>query len=181
MSESKSRVLKRTLAIVAAAGVLSGCGGGRDSNPVPPGAEIELSVTEYQWEIAPVADPCVVNPNLYHDHLVNIAVRNSEGSPLGDVEVNATLDLSAATFSGTTVMALYDDKNGNGAGDSDELVSGAGQGAYTFKTDEYAGTKVLWVRVNLSCPYSGTLTVFSGGASQVFDIEVVERAEEVAE
>ncbi len=170
-------ILKQVLVVFAAAGVLSGCGGGADSNPVPPGAEIDLSMTEYQWEIAPVADPCIIDPNLFHDHLVNIAVTNSAGLPLGDVEVNAALDLSAATYSGTPVMALYDDKNGNGAGDDSELVSGAGQGAYTFRTDEYAGTKALWVRVNLSCPYSGTLTVFAGAASAVLDIEVIERAE----
>lgn len=155
---------------------LAACGGGRDSNPVPAGSKIELSYSEYQWEIAAPADPCVVDPGYFHDHLVNLSVTNSKGLPLGDVDVNVTLDLSAATFSGTPVMALYDDSNGNGAREDSELVSVDGQGAFTFKTDKYAGTKSLWVRVNLSCPYKGTLTAFSGSASAVMDLSVVESA-----
>lgn len=169
------RIVQFTVVTLVAT-TLVACGGGRDSNPVPAGAKIELSYSEYQWDIATPADPCVVDPSYYHDHLVNLSVTNSKGLPLGDVDVNVTLDLSAATFSGTPVMALYDDKNGNGAREESELVSVNGQGAFTFKTDEYSGTKSLWVRVNLSCPYKGTLTAFSGSASAVMDLSVVESA-----
>lgn len=177
MSVHRKQFGANVAATVLAAITLAACGAA-DENPVPPGATITLSSSAYEWEIAPVDDPCLVYPDYYNDHLVNIAVLSSSNLPVGDVNVHLTLDLSDATFSGTPVMGLYDDLNGNGAREPEELVSTDGSGAYTVKTNQYDGTKAIWVRVNLSCPYKGTLSAFSGAASTSMEISVTERAEE---
>lgn len=153
---------------------LVACGAG-DENPVPPGATITLSSSEYKWDIKAVEDPCFINPDYYHDHLVNISVANSSGQPVGDVNVHLTLDLSGNTFSGFPVMGLFDDLNGNGAREPEELVSINGKGAYTVKTHPYEGSRAVWVRVNLSCPYRGTLSAYSGMASTSMNFIVEEK------
>lgn len=176
MSVHRKKFRANAAVTVLAALLLASCGAA-DENPVPPGATITLSSSDYKWEIDAVDDPCFINPDYYHDHLINIAVLNSSSLPVGDVNVHLTLDLSAATFSGNPVMGLYDDLNGNGAREPEELVSTDGGGAYTIKTNQYDGSKAIWVRVNLSCPYRGTLSAFSGAASASMEFSVEERAE----
>ena len=163
---------------------LSACGGG-DSNPVPVNSNVTLSSSDSKWEISPSYDPntgaCLYSDNFYVDEVLVVSVTDSSSRPLGDVSVFMTLSLAGNTFlgetpGGTTFTApfkLYEDMNGNGVvDDPEELVSAVGDPFYFTRTDEYTGTKMIVVRVNVSCTYRGYLTVTAGSASARFEIEV---------
>jgi len=87
------------------------------------------------------------------------------------------LDLAANTFSGFPVLELYDDRNNNGVIDApEELVSDNVDEGFETKTDSDKGDKFVIVRVNLSCPYRGTLGAFiEGGVFNSIGISVEER------
>jgi hypothetical protein len=156
--------------------LLSACGGGND-NPLPPGAKMEIFPSEITWEIGPGARPCVVDPAFYQDQLISFALKNASDQPLGGVDITTVLDLSEGTFSGTPVLGLYADSNGNGVADDAERVSIDGRGSYKTRTSKYDGSAQLWLRVNLSCPYRGHLNAYAGGAGAGVSINVTELAE----
>lgn len=158
--------------------LLSACGG--DDENVPVGATVEVSPSEKVWNSAPDLEEdqvCIVRPDNYQDELVTIRVADSNGRALGDVEVIASLNLTANT-SGDNVqvqdengnaifsmISLYDDKNGDFIADENELVSGVDDPILFTKTDEYNGTKTLIVRMNLSCRYRAILQVIAAGTT----------------
>lgn len=156
------------------AAVLTGCGGG--GNPVPPNSTVQTSIPDngIVWDIAaPAVTPCVINPARYNDHTIAISVLDGNRSPLGNVDIRVVVDLAGNTYSNTPVLGLYDDFNANGVvNDPAELVSSNTSPAYTTKTDAYTGTKILLLRVNLSCPYRGNLHVYAGTAYKGGTIEV---------
>jgi len=127
-----------------------------------------------------VADPaipvfCFIDPDtLYQDIPVLISVSDAQGTPMGRAEVGVYADFSGNTFSGPEVLQVYADLNGNGVVDEDtELVSGNESGVYKTKTDQYDGTAMVIVRMNLTCPYLGELYVYAGSATAQVEFEVL--------
>ncbi len=155
-------------------GLLAAC----NTDQFPPDAVLQVSPQTKTITLTatdPSADMgCFVSPDtLYQDIPVNVSVTNEEGSPLGDVEVGMYMEYSGNTFSGPQVLQLYADRNGNGVVDGEpELVSGSEDGVYKTKTDKYHGTTMVFVRMNLTCPYKGQLYVFAGTNSATVDFEV---------
>ena len=162
-----------SLAVLLAIG-LAGCGAS-DENPVPTNATVQVNPSSIPWEIPERPIPCPVNLAFYNDHTIAISVVDSNNSPLGNVDLRITADLSGNTHSGIERIKVYDDLNGNGVvDDPDELVSSNISPAFTTKTSN-VGTKLILVRVNLSCPYRGNLNVYAGSAFGSTNIEVSER------
>lgn len=168
----------RKMLFVIGSLAIAACGGGGDEHPLPVGATLELNPTDINWEIAPRGGICNFDPAYYNDHLINLALTNKDGQPLGEVEVSLALDLSAATFTGPALLALYDDRNSNGVPEDDEMLTSSDAAVVKVKTGRYDGARQLWLRVNLSCAYKGTLVAYAGPASASASIEVVEREEE---
>ena len=142
---------------------ISGCND-VTSNQLPPNTEVRVNPKEIKWKIADTGGVCNFDPDYYQDETVSIMVVNEAGNYIPDAEINVTLDLSENTFGGVPVLALYDDINGNGVVDGpEELVSGNTMGSYQTHTDSKTGSKMLIVRVNFSCEYSGSLYVIADG------------------
>jgi uncharacterized protein YceK len=142
---------------------ISGCND-VTSNQLPPNTEVRVNPQEINWKINDTGGVCNFDPDYYQDASVSVMVVNEAGSYIPDAPINATLDLSENTFTGLPVLALYDDKNGNGVADGpEELVSGNTMGSYQTHTDSKTGSKMLIVRSNLSCEYKGSLYVFADG------------------
>lgn len=161
-----------TLAVWLLVGLV-GCGA--SENPVPTDATVQINPSSIPWEISDRPSPCLVDPSIYNDHTIAISVMDSNNSPLGNVDIRITADLTGNTFSGIDVIRVYDDLNGNGVVDDPaELVSSITSPAFTTKTSN-VGTKLILVRVNLSCPYRGNLNVYAGSAFGSTNIEVSER------
>ena len=134
------------------------------SSQLPPNASVRVSPETITWNIPNNGGVCNYDPNYYQDEMVSIMVQNESGTYIPDAPLMITLDLAANTFSGTPVMALYDDKNGNGVADGpNELVTDTNSGAFTASTDKVSGYKYVILRINLSCPYTGTLSALSDG------------------
>lgn len=163
--------------VVLLLGMLMGCGGA-DENPVPVNATVLVSPNAIEWQIPPVptGQTCsdVFDPSYYNDHTIAVSVMNANNSPLGDIDLRIIADLAGNTYSGIEVVKVYDDFNGNGVVDDPaELVSSNASPAFTTKTSRN-GTKVILVRVNLSCPYRANLNVYAGAAFGSINIEVTE-------
>lgn len=151
------------LMLVTCVAAIAGCGSGKDENPVPPSSSVQIDPAGVEWMIMS-ATPCPFDPGNYNDSLISIKVINQQGSVLGKVRLTISLDLAGNTYSGTEVLALYEDKNANGIiDDPQEKVSSNMAPIFITETNEYTGDKQLFVRVNLSCPYRGNLNVFTNG------------------
>lgn len=159
---------------------LAGCNS--DSEPAPPGSVMSISPTEKEWEVVPnnVTDEdgnvfCVVDPEYYQDELVVITLKDSEGRAVGSADLTVSLNLSGNTYSGRTLVELYDDRNGDYIPDEEELVSGPGDSVLMTRTGKYDGAKTLIVRMTLSCPYRAELVATSSGYTATTSFEVIER------
>lgn len=151
---------------------ISGCNS-VTSNQLPPNTEVRVSPKEIKWKIADTGGVCNFDPDYYQDETVSVMVVNEAGNYIPDAPINVTLDLSENTFSGVPVLTLYDDINGNGVADGpEELVSGNTMGSYQTHTDSKTGSKLLIVRVNFSCEYTGSLYVFADGYMGLSSISV---------
>ena len=107
--------------------------------------------------------------------MISIMVLNESDNYIPDAPVKVSLDLSANTFTGIPVLALYNDTNANGVVDGpSELVTDSESGIFETHTDDTTGTKYLILRVNLSCQYKGTLYAFSDGYMGTLSIIVEE-------
>ena len=84
------------------------------------------------------------------------------------------LDFAANNFSGFPVMALFDDRcgNGNGVVDDFELVSDVDDEIAVVKTDFFGGDRPLLLRINVSCPFRGEVFAFIDGVSGRATIDV---------
>ena len=161
----------------ACAGLLSialaGCGGGGGDDQIPPGASVMIEPASFDWDIAQQPSPCIINPGFYQDSYFSVRVLNAAGSPIGEVPLMITVDFTGNTFSGTPVLELYEDRNGNGVADGpSELVSDTNDPIFRTSTARYTGEKYLIVRTNLSCPYQGNIQVFAYGVSGIATIDV---------
>ena len=168
--------LTNTFLLVIALASVSGCK--KSSEQLPPNSTVVVNPSEISWEIASNGGVCNYDPSIYQDHTVSIMVVNESGNYIPDAPLMVSLDLSGNTFSGVPVLALYEDKNGNGVADSpSELVTDSGDEAYDTRTDLKTGHKYLILRVNLSCSYRGVLYVFSDGYMGTVSVAVTEREE----
>jgi len=166
--------LTNTLLFALVLASVSGCK--KNSEQLPPNSSVVVNPSEITWEIANNGGVCNYDPDFYQDHTVSIMVVNESSNYIPDAPLTVSLDLSGNTFSGIPVLALYEDKNGNGvADDPSELVTDNTDEIYDTRTDSVTGHKYLIVRVNLSCAYRGVLYVFSDGYMGTTSITVKER------
>lgn len=146
------------------------------SSQLPPNSSVKVNPETITWKIPNNNGVCNYDPNYYQDQTISIMVENESGTYIPDAPLMITLDLAANTFSGTPVMALYEDKNKNGVVDGpNELVTDTNSGIFTTSTDKVSGYKYVILRVNLSCPYTGTLSAFSDGFLGTTSIAVEEK------
>lgn len=157
---------------------LIGCG--NDSAQLPPEATIEISPDFKEWTVvandqtdAEGNTACVVIDDLYQDELISVRVLDGQGRAIEDAELVFSLNLAGNTFSGQAVLSLYNDLNDNFVADPGELVSTANNDLLVTRTDEFTGNKYVIIRMNLSCPYRGELSVFSDGVSGSSSFEVI--------
>lgn len=166
------------LGLSAAVLMVAGC---NDSEPLPPGSKVAIAPTEKQWEVIPNmrTDPegnefCLVESGNYQDELVVITLKDGDDRPIGGTDLTVSLNLSGNTYSGQSVVELYEDRNGDYIPDEGELVSGAGDRILVTRTGKYDGAKNLIVRMTLSCPYKAQMMVTAGGYTATSTFEVVE-------
>lgn len=166
----------KKLSLLILASVVAACGStGSDSPEVPPNASIEIVTGDREWEInqALDSDGNPVCLGLYQDEPVVVLVADSQGRALGNVDLTFSLTLSGNTLSVPPIVSLYDDMNGNGVADHpEELVSGENDPLFTTQTDERDGSAFAIVRLDLSCVYASTLTVFGAGMAASVDFTV---------
>jgi len=167
------------LAVSALLALLSACS---NEQQLPPGAVLTITPSERTLNVADRTDEngfCVIDPELYIDWAVVLELTDDNGSPIGERSVRVYVDYGANTFSGYPVMALYDDRRGNGNGlvDEFELVSGAEDNIANVNTDKFGGDRELLVRINYTCPFRGDIFAFVQGVTASSTIEVVARKE----
>ncbi|MFK8078023.1 MAG: hypothetical protein AB8B84_15660 [Granulosicoccus sp.] len=107
---------------------------------------------------------------------LNIALSTNNGSPIGDEWVSIYTDFSENTYSGRPVLTLYEDINGNGVVDVDsELISGLDDDIARVRTDKFTGTKLLLLRINLSCAFRGEVRALAGPANGAASFAVIQQ------
>lgn len=176
MSLQRLSLSIKTVLVLSGLFLMTACGGGSDEAQIPPGANVTVTPNQKSWEIEPSFDPnnqCIVFSDFYQDELFVVNVQDSQGRAIGDADLIVSLNLTANTFSGLTVVELYDDQNGDLIPDPNELVSDINDALLFTKTDEYNGSKNLIVRMNLSCPYRASLMVVADGISASADLQVI--------
>jgi hypothetical protein len=157
--------------------VLSGCQGDADDDALPTGTSVQINPASQSFDINESRDAsgnCRFG-ELFQDIPVLITVLDTSGTGgvISEVDLTFSLNFSGNTFSGESVLKLYDDKNGNGVvDDPQELVSDFGQPQFTTKTAEFSGEKLMFVRMDLACAFRGTLFVVAGPALGMMELEV---------
>ena len=153
--------------------VLTGC----SNDLVPIGASLTMTPETHSTVISEWQDEeghCLFNPDNHVDIPLIMQLATADGSPIGKAELNIYADFAANTFTGLPVLALYDDLNGNGVVDAEsELISGPDDDIARVKTDQWTGSRMLLLRINLSCAFKGEIVAFTSGSSTRSGIEVV--------
>ena len=112
----------------------------------------------------------------YLDIPLTITLSTDNGSPIGDEWVSVYTDFSANTYSGQSVLSLYEDLNGNGVVDGEsELVSGQDDDIARVRTDKFSGAKLLLLRINLSCAFRGEVRALAGPAYGAASFAVIQQ------
>ena len=162
----KYLVLASTLSI-------AGCG----DNPVPVDASLTITPGTYTSRIVERQNEtgqCLFNANHHVDIPILLQLTTADGSPIGDAELNVYIDFAENTYSGLSTLELYDDLNSNGVVDARlEYISGFNDDIARVRTDEWSGSRMLLLRINLSCSFRGEIFAYTGGVSGRADIEVV--------
>ena len=166
----------RTSGLAAIAGVLmlSAC----DTEQLPVGAELKISPDTRTIDIVEqrsARGSCLLFKEHYVDLPLVLALTDAQGSPIGGTDIRVYVDFAANTFSGFPALALYDDREGNSNGviDGDsELISDANDAIATVRTGRFGGDRVLLLRVNVSCGYSGTVFAFADGVTASSSITI---------
>ena len=148
-----------------------------DNDIVPTNASLSITpqthtthITERQNE----SGLCLFDANHHVDIPILLQLTTADGSPIGDAELNVYVDFAENTYSGLTTMELYDDLNSNGVVDAQqEYISGFDDDIARVRTDEWSGSRMLLLRINLSCSFSGEVFAYTGGISGRAEIEVV--------
>lgn len=156
---------------ILAALALSACSSGQISHD----ASLSISPEDRVISVVENLDAdgrCRFDPQRHVDLPVVFSLRDGQGSPIGDAEISVYVDFAANTFGGYPALAVYDDRNSNGVVDDAELISGAEHDIARVMTDQFAGDRMLLLRVNLSCAYRGTVFAFVEGATASAFIEI---------
>ena len=169
--ESRWRYWKYLL--LASALTIAGCG----DNPVPVDASLSITPGTYTSRIVERQNEtgqCLFNANHHVDIPILLQLTTADGSPIGDAELNVYIDFAENTYSGLSTLELYDDLNSNGVVDARlEYISGFNDDIARVRTDEWSGSRMLLLRINLSCSFRGEIFAYTGGVSGRADIEVV--------
>lgn len=164
---------KSFYSIVVAAMMAASC----SNDVVPVNARLLITPESHSTNIIEqhdVDDNCLHDASNHVDLPIVLQLTTENGSPIGDTSISVYIDFAANTFSGTAVLSLFDDLNGNGVVDEDtELISAADDSIARVKTDKWTGTRSLLLRVNLSCAFRGEVFAFTGGATGRAVVEVV--------
>lgn len=153
--------------------IIAGC----ENDNVPVDATLTITpgthstrITERQNE----SGQCLFDENHHVDIPILLQLTTADGSPIGDAELNVYVDFAGNTYSGLTTLELYDDLNSNGVVDAQlEYISGFSSDIARVKTDQWSGSRMLLLRINLSCSFRGEVFAYTGGVSGRADIEVV--------
>lgn len=168
----RGRALTPRATLVLGLAVLGAC----SSDQLPDGATLAISPADWTWEIGERLDDdgrCRIDPERHVDLPMLLTLRDAQGSPIGDAEISVYATLAGNTYAGFPVLALYDDRDGNGVVSGDEeLLSVAGDPVAVVHTDRYGGDRALLLRMNLSCRYRGSVIAFSDAASVIGSFEV---------
>ncbi len=152
---------------------IAGCG----DNPVPVDASLTITPGTYTSRIVERQNEtgqCLFNANHHVDIPILLQLTTADGSPIGDAELNVYIDFAENTYSGLSTLELYDDLNSNGVVDARlEYISGFNDDIARVRTDEWSGSRMLLLRINLSCSFRGEIFAYTGGVSGRTDIEVV--------
>ncbi len=153
--------------------IIGGCG----NDIVPVDATLTITpgthttrITEQQNEVG----QCLFDANHHVDIPILMQLTTVDGSPIGDAKLNVYVDFADNTYSGLTTLELYDDLNSNGVVDApQEYISGFNDDIARVKTGEWSGSRMLLLRINLSCSFRGEVFAYTGGVSGRAEIEVV--------
>ena len=166
------------VAAAVAAALLAGC----SSDQVPTDAVMSLSPEERSIRITEFRDAdglCRTDGSRFVDVPMLLRLATRDGSPIEGAEAEVYVDFAANTYSGHPVLALYEDRNGNGVVDADsELASGAGDSIARVRTGD-DGTYRMLLRADIACPYRGEVFAYAGAATAQASFEVT--AEETIE
>lgn len=159
--------------VLASTLTIAGCG----DNPVPVDASLTITPGTYTSRIVERQNEtgqCLFNANHHVDIPILLQLSTADGSPIGDAELNVYVDFAENTYSGLSTLELYDDLNGNGVVDARlEYISGFDDDIARVRTDEWSGSRMLLLRINLSCSFRGEIFAYTGGVNGRADIEVV--------
>lgn len=177
------RIISKAAFIAVLSSLLGAC---EQTDQLPIGAELTISPQTRSITVADRSDlngNCFVDPQIYLDTPLVFSLFDGNGSPIGGADITVYVDYSGNTFPSTStpVLALYDDKRGNGNGiiDDVELVSATEDDIAVVTTDDTGGNRTLLLRINASCPYRGEIFAFTGGVTAGSSIEIL--AEESTE
>ncbi len=159
--------LRKGLLALLAAGALSACGPNESQN----GSAVftdSLTISPSSISVAVPADPlmdpnpCVNNPQSLITMPVVIIVRNEQGVPLGNVDIDIFLDLAPGTVFGAGVPVTT-------------LIDGGVQVGVPYSTntdDDGSKTVSIGFTIANGCAYAGSLTVTSATLFQqtAFDV-----------
>lgn len=153
--------------------ILSGC----SNDIVPVNASLRITpethtthITERQNETG----QCLFDARHFVDIPILLQLTTVDGSPIGDTELKVYVDFAENTYSGLTTLELYDDLNSNGVVDQPlEYISGLNDDIARVKTGDWSGSRMLLLRINLSCAFRGEIFAYTDGISGRADIEVV--------
>ena len=165
-------MMKTPLSIVRVAALcvplvlVASCGG--DGSSALPGSTVSIQVPETTWNVPYGALLSTQNEP------VLISLKSSTGYQLGGSDIHISLDLSPASYSGTTPpMRLFEENSPGDNNFTKELTPMP----YTTQTDG-SGNKVLLLNMRLGSgagtnpSYKGTLYVYSGSAVGTSSFEV---------
>ena len=133
---------------------------------VPTDATLTLTPSTHAIDIVETVNSsgqCEYAEANHLDIPLTITLSTVNGSPIGDEWVSVYTDFSANTYSGRSVLSLYEDLNGNGVVDGEsELISGQDDDIARVRTDKFSGAKMLLLRINLSCAFRGEVRALAG-------------------
>jgi len=141
---------------------------GCQPNQLPNNAVLHLSPTTKTIVISePLGQDetrCLVTDYPFLDIPYVFSLRDTQGSPIGDVPVSFYADWTGQSNGTENGLLLIYDFNEDGVADPVlETVSTVNDGVFERKTQQFSGEIRLTLRLNLSCPYRGELVAFSGG------------------
>lgn len=146
---------------------------------VPADAKVTLTPSTYAIDIVETVNSsgqCEYTEANYLDIPLTITLSTENGSPIGEEWVSVYTDFSNNTYSGFPVLSLYEDLNGNGVVDGEsELLSGQDDDIARVRTGKFTGTKLLLLRINLSCAFRGEVRALAGPAYGAASFAVIQQ------